>query len=91
VLGVELIEQLALDLLARHAGVLANDALLDHLAQLGERFHAERLANSSSRVISLRRFDRLRRDVEFGVLAGEMRLRIGLREGHIDGALSRPP
>ena len=43
VLGVELVEQLALDLLPRHRAVLLGQALLDRLAKLGERFKAERL------------------------------------------------
>ena len=42
-LRVRLIEQLALYLLPLHAGVLAGEPLLDHLAKLGERLQAERL------------------------------------------------
>ena len=61
--------------------------LLDHLAELGQQFQAERLGEFVAERDRLRRFDRLHGDIELGILAGQMRRRIDLREGHVDGAL----
>ena len=72
---VELVEQRALELLARRAGVLALDALLDRVAQLVEQFKAERLGELVVDRDLARRLDRLRGHVELGVLAGEIRRR----------------
>ena len=47
--------------------------LLDHLAELGERFQAERLGELVVERDRLRRLDRLHGDVELGILAGQMR------------------
>ena len=85
---VELVEQRALDLLARHRGVLA--ATMRSLTislSLSSDSRPSDLANSSSTVTSLRRLDRLHGHLELGLLAGELLRRIGLRERHLDRAL----
>ena len=70
--GVELIEQLALELLAAVAGVLLLQAALHRLLELVERFHAQRLGEGIVDGDRPGRLDRLRRDVEFGGLPGQV-------------------
>ncbi len=54
---------------------------------LASEFQPERLGELVVDGDGLRRLDRLHRDVELGVLAGQLLGRIGLRERHLDGAL----
>ena len=77
---VELIEQRALDLLARRRRVLALDALAQRIAQLGQQFQAERLGEIVVERDRAGRFHRLCRDRESRVFAGDGGRRIVLRE-----------
>ncbi len=85
--GGERVEQPALDLLARDAGVFGLDALAQRLAQRFQRFDAEALGEF---VVDRQRLglgDRLDGHVEFAGLAGEPVDRIILREGRLDDPL----
>ena len=82
--SVELVEQLALDLLARHRAELALDLAAHDLAQALQRFQAEVLGRLvvDLECAGLGHF--LDGDVEGGFLAGQMRRLVILREGHGD-------
>ena len=82
---VELVEQRALDLLARRAGVLALDALAHGVAQLGERFQSERLGELVVERDRAGRFHRLCRDRKGRVFAGDGGRRIVFGKFHVEG------
>ena len=81
---VELVEQLALDLLAGHRAELVLDLAAHDLAQALERLQAERLGGLvvDLELAGLRHF--LDGDVEGGFLAGQMRRAVVFREGDGD-------
>ena len=85
--GVELVEQLALDLLARHRAELALDLAAHDLAQALERFEAEILGGLvvDLELAGLRHF--LDGDVEGRFLAGQIGGVVVFREGHGDQLL----
>jgi hypothetical protein len=82
--GIQLIEELALELLPARRRVVASQAFLDRVAQLRQRLQSERLGELFINGNGLRRLDRFRGDLEFRRLAGERLGRIGLGEGHVD-------
>ena len=83
---VEPIEQCALELLPRSAGMFALQAVLDAVAQLLKRFQPERLGEVVVDRDRAGRLHRARRHGERGVLAGQRRRRIGVGEFDIEGA-----
>ena len=84
---VELVEQLPLHLLARHALVFLHHALLDRVAQLGDRFQAQRLGELVIEGNAAGRLDLLGGDLEFGLLPGEVLGLVVLRELDLEGAV----
>src|SRR6185312_234954 len=73
--------------LPRRRGVVAADLVAHRLAQLVERFKAERLGEVVVDGDGAGGLDRLRRDRELGVLSGERLDLIVRREGHLEGAV----
>ena len=82
---VELVEQRALDLLSRRGGVLALDAIAQRIAQLGERFHPERLGELVVERDFARRLHRICRHREGGVFARNGGRGIAFRELDVEG------
>ncbi len=83
--AVERVEQAALHLVAALRVVLLGDAALHLLLELLEALHAEGLGELVIDGEGAGRLDRLRGDLEGGILAGEVGRRIVRREGDIDG------
>ena len=81
---VQRIEQRPLDALLRHRIVLALNAFAHRGLQLVERIQSERLGEFVVDRDRARRFDRFGGGVEHGLLSGQRRRRIILREGHGD-------
>src|SRR5262249_21178491 len=67
---IELVEQRALEPLARSKRMLARDAILHGVFEFRQRLHAERFGKLVVDCDLARRFDRLDGDREGGVLAG---------------------
>ena len=63
--------------------VLLLEPRLERLAQLGERFQAERFGVILVDGDGAGLVDRFHRHLEFGILAGELRARIGARKRHV--------
>src|SRR5262250_1576948 len=66
--------------------MFALEAVLDGIAHLLQRFKAKRLGQSVVDGERTGRLDRFDRDLESGILAGDMRRHVIGRKRHLDGA-----